>query len=125
MKSQRGFTLIEVVLFIIITSILVKTLFLTFSNTLTDMPDTHNDLVASQSARHCIEWFIGQRRLLGYSSVTSPSTTVPSFCTQPTGYNLAVSVVNTTLNSDANYKTVTVTVSGKGDAVSSVLLANY
>ncbi|MDX1902415.1 MAG: type II secretion system protein [Gammaproteobacteria bacterium] len=125
LKSQQGFTLIEVVLFIIITGLLASTLLLSFYTSLEKMPTVHQQMIAAQTARRCMEWFIGQRRMNGYSTIPCPSTSVPAFCTAPSGYTMSVNIVCTTLNSDANYKTVTVTVSGNGDAVLTTLLAAY
>ena len=72
-----------------------------------------------------MEWFTGQRQLNGYASITCPSSAVPAFCSAPSGYTLAVSITCTTISSDANYKTLTVTVSGDGNASLSTLFASY
>jgi type II secretory pathway pseudopilin PulG len=125
MKKQFGFTLIEVVLFIIVIGILGSTILISFNTILQTTPALLQNTLAGQTAKQCIEWFIGQRRLNGYSSITCPSSSVPSFCSTPTGYTLAVDIVCTTINSDANYKTITVTVSNRGDASLSTLVANY
>jgi type II secretory pathway pseudopilin PulG len=125
MRKQCGFTLIEVILFIMVMAIMAKVILLPIVEVNSGTPTSLRNLTAMQSANKCIEWFIGQRRLIGYSTVTCPSSTVPGFCSVPTGYTLAVNIVCTTINTDANYKTVTVTVGGLGNASSSLLLANY
>ena len=124
MKSQ-GFTLIELVIFIIVTSLMINALFLAYSTALLNAPLLLQNTIARQTARNCMEWFVGQRRLNGYSAFSCPSTAVPSFCTAPAGYTLSVNISCTTINSDANYKTITITVSGKCDAALTTLTANY
>jgi type II secretory pathway pseudopilin PulG len=125
LKKQAGFTLIEVVIFIVVTSILATTIMLAFTNALQKAPTFLNNMIATQTAKKCMDWYVGQRWLNGYSSISCPSTSVPSFCTAPSGYTLAVNVSCTTINSDANYKTITVTLSGEGDASLTTLVANY
>lgn len=128
MIKQTGFTLIEVLVLIIVSSLLATTILLSLATATNKMPKQLQNTIALQTARQCMEWFIGQRRLQfgnGYLSVTCPSSTVPAFCTSPSGYTLAVNISCTTINSDANYKTITITVTGKGNATLSALIANY
>ena len=122
MKKQIGFTLIELIVFIVIIGILGSTFFISFNNALNNTGSAQDNLKALQTATQCMEWFIGQRRLKGFSSLSCPSTSVPSFCTA-TG--LTVNIACTTLSSDSNYKTITVTVSGAGDATLTTLIADY
>ena len=121
--KQQGFTLIELVMFIVITSILASTILLALTTATQKIPTVHQNTVASQIAKQCMEWFMGQESLNGFSSLTCPNTSTPSFCTAPTGYSISTSVSCTTINTDTNYKTITVTVSGLGDASFSTLIA--
>lgn len=125
MARQEGFTLIEILLLIIVLGLLGSTMVLTLRNTMQQTPKVFNNLIALQTAKQCMEWFTGQRQLNGFTSITCPSTTVPSFCSAPSGYSLSVSITCTTINSDSNYKTLTVTVSGNGNATLSTLFASY
>lgn len=125
MKQHHGFTLIEIIIFIIITALLAKTILLVLNTAALNTPKILQNTIANETAQQCMEWFIGQRQLNGYSSITCPSTSVPSFCSAPTGYTVAVNIQCTTINSDANYQTITVTISGKGDAGLTTLIANY
>ncbi len=125
MKNEHGFTLIEVVMFILVTSLLATTILLSLVTVLRNIPTIHQEIVATQTAKRCMEWFIGQQSLNGFSTLTCPNTTTPSFCTVPTGYAISTNISCTTLNSDTNYKTITVTVSGLGDASFSTLIAAY
>ncbi len=123
MKINRGFTLIELLIFIVITSLFFSTGILALRTISNKLPVGHLSLLAMQAARQCVEYYNGQRFKNGYASITCPSTTVPSFCTAPTGYTLSVNVACTTIRGDANYKTITVTVSGLGNAQLTLLIA--
>lgn len=125
MKLQQGFTLIEIIIFIVVTTLMSSVLFLALTTSLTNIPNILQNAIATQTAKQCIEWFIGQRRLNGYAAFSCPSSSVPGICTAPSGYGLALNVSCTTINSDANYQTITVTVSGKGNATLTTLVANY
>jgi len=124
-KNQNGFTLIELILFILITGLLASTLLMAFYTALQKMPSVHQQMIATQSARRCMDWIIGQRKLNGLSSVACPSSSTPTFCTVPSGYTISVNITCTTLNSDANYETATVTIGGNGNATLTTLLAAY
>lgn len=124
MKRYRGFTLIELVIFIVITVILASTILLAFSSVLKAIPNVIQQSIANQTAQQCMEYFIEQRRVQGFSNVAT-GTTVPSFCTTPSGYTLSVNVATTTINTDSSYKTITVTVGGNGDAVLTTMIADY
>lgn len=122
---ERGFTLIEILLVIIILGMFGSAMVISLRNSVSQTPKLLNHAVALQTARQCTEWFIGQRQLNGFSSIPCPSTSVPSFCTAPSGYTLSVAISCTTISSDTNYKTLTVTVSGNGNATLSTLFASY
>ena len=125
MKKHNGFTLIELIIFIIITSLLASTVLLTFTTMLNKVPTMHYAITAVQTAKQCMEWFIGQRRMNGYSSLTCGSAPSPSLCSAPTGYTIANSITCPAINGDSSYLTITVTVSGLGDAVFTTLVADY
>lgn len=124
-KQLRGFTLIEILMFIVITGLLVNTILYAFTQLTRKTPNLFYQAVALQTARQCVDWLVGQRQVNGYSSISCPSSTTPSFCTTPSGYSLAINISCTTINGDNNYKTITATVSGNGSASLSTLLANY
>jgi Tfp pilus assembly protein PilE len=129
MKKLGGFTLIELILFITVTGILASTILLSTSALFVKTPSLQSNLVASSYVTQCIEYFIGQRRTFGYGTIPCPSTTIPSFDTALSGYTLTLNIACTTINTDANYKTLTVTVVGTGNntgsASSTVVFANY
>ena len=124
-----GFTLIELVIFIIVLGILAGGLLHAYSAVFLGTSNSSKMTVASGLAAKCISWYIGQRRIYGYSSINVSGVTVPSFCTAPTGYNITTSANNTTIPPDttSNYKTITVNVSygGVQQASEALLVANY
>ncbi len=123
--SQSGFTLIELIVFIVVTSILASTILLTMLTATQNTPAMHHQMIATETAEQCMEWFIGQRRMNGYSSLSCPSTPSPTLCSAPTGYTISTNISCTTISGDANYKTITVTVSGLGNALLTQLIGNY
>jgi type II secretory pathway pseudopilin PulG len=126
MKKSNGFTLIELIIFIIVIGLASATVLSGMDIILKTQHTTQDNDTAVQVASRCLEWYWGQNQMNGYSSITCPSTTLPSFCSAPSGFTTAVSVTCTTLYSEtsANYKTIAVAVTGKGTASLSLLLAN-
>lgn len=125
MKKISGFTLIELVMFIIITGLLASTILMALSLGTQSMPTIHQQTVATQTVQKCMEWFIGQRHINGYASLVCPNTTTPAFCTVPSGFSVSTNVACTTISSDASYKTITVSVSGPGSAALTTLIGDY
>jgi type II secretory pathway pseudopilin PulG len=128
-KSNNGFTLIEVIIFTIVMGIIGVTILASFNTLLKGMPTPWRQTVANQAAKNCLEWYLQQRYINGFSATTlnCPSTSVPSFCTVPNGYTISTNVACTQLYGDtgSNYKTITVTVGGLANATLAVLLAYY
>lgn len=125
MSRQAGFTLIEILVFIVVSSLLMSVILVGANTAMRDAPSTHNQWVAIQTARRCMEWFLQQRQLNGYSALTCPSTPSAAACSTPSGYSVSTSVACTTWNSDSGYKTLTVSVSGKSTATLSTQLGEY
>lgn len=129
MKHYQGFTLIELILFIIITSLLASAILLTFVGSLGNSPSLLQNVIATETVKQCAEWYLGQRRLNGYSAVSGSNCTNPlainGFCTVPTGYTLTGTCSQTTVRSDTEYETVTLTVSGAGNATITLLFGKY
>jgi prepilin-type N-terminal cleavage/methylation domain-containing protein len=131
-KKQRGFTLVELIIFIVITGLLASTILLSMRIALVSTPITHYQFIANQLANQCMEGFIGERHLLtsGYNNTNlacSPTPPLPSVCSSPTGYTTSAAITCTpTLSGDAtNSKTVTVTVTGLANATLTLLMAGY
>jgi len=128
-KKQKGFTLIEIVIFIVVMSIISVVILSTYTRLLKGLYVEHPETVAIKSATTCMEYFIGQRYISGYDATTLSCTTpfsLPAYCSsnQVSGYSVSVTC-NTDLVDSVNYKVFTVTVTGLGNATLSLLLANY
>lgn len=129
MKKHNGFTLIELVMFILITSILASSILLSYVGALGNSPTLLQNTIASQTVKQCAEWYLAQRRLNGYSNVSGAHCTNPltinGFCTKPAGYTLTGTCAPTTVRGDTNYETITLSVGGNGSASLSFLLGKY
>lgn len=125
MIKLRGFTLIEILVFIVVSSLLMSVILLGATTALTKTPSVHQQWVALRTAQTCMEWFLGQRRLNGYTALTCPSTPSASVCAAPAGYSISTNVTCTTWNSDTTYKTLTVTINGVSGATASVQIGDY
>lgn len=124
-SHQQGFTLIEILVFIVVSSLLMSTILLGAMTALRSAPGVHQQWVAMQTARQCMEWFLEQRRLNGYTALSCPSTPSASACSAPSGFSVSTSISCTTWNSDTSYKTITVTVSGLANASLSAQIGDY
>lgn len=124
-QYAAGFTLIEVLVFIVVSGLLMSTILLSATTALRESPSVHQQWVALQTARQCMEWFLDQRRLNGYAILSCPSTPSATACSAPSGYSVSTSVTCTTWNSDTEYKTITVTVSGLASASLSTQIGNF
>lgn len=127
MNKHTGFTLIELIIFIIITTILGVTIMLAFVYGLNRSPVASQNAIADLAAQQCAEWFIGQKDLNGYSSISCTNPNTPSYCSSnmPSGYTITTSCTSTTISADSNYETMTITVSGQGNATLNFVIGNY
>ncbi len=125
MKKSAGFSLIELIIFIVIMGIIVGGIIAGLMVTLNKTSSIEQQSPAVESASQCLEWYLSTRYSQGYESIACPSTTVPAVCTVPANYTIAVNVSCVSMYGSANYKQVVVTVGGKGNAVVSLIMANY
>lgn len=125
MKKMDGFTLIELIIFIIITALLSSTILLALSIGTQKMPAIHQQIIATQLAQKCMEWFIGQNSLNGYASLTCPNTSTPAFCTAPSGFTVSTNITCTTIAGEAGFKTISVSIGGLGNATLTTVIAEY
>ena len=136
MKSERrskGFTLIELIIFIVILAALSTVLASVFTNTLKGSPRAAAVAKVAELAQERMELILAKRGQVSFSSFTSsvfdPCTSVPA-STQgpcagvPSGYTVTSSL-QTNWNGDTNYKVVTVTVTSTGTYNLQYLVASY
>ena len=124
---MKGYTLIELVVFIVVISLSVSILlpFFFFSRYIRTNSDR---LTAQQLAQVRMELILSRRQIDGYDSFTDPcnDTSPPSECTALSGYSVTSNVDNADVTWSApNYKVITVTVSGNGAATLKSLVADY
>lgn len=124
-RNATGFTLIELVIFIVISAFLIAAVLLAGNTTLLKAPAISNQIAANMLAQQCMEWLLGNRRLNGYNIYSCPSTPTGTLCNSPAGYTVTPSVVCTTLGADSNFKTLTVVITGNGYATLQTLIAKY
>jgi prepilin-type N-terminal cleavage/methylation domain-containing protein len=127
-KKRNGFTLIEMIVFILISSILGSTLLVSLNSLLLKTPAIQNQQIATNLASQCMSWLQTQYRMTGYASFSCPTTLLANqstFCPATSGkFATTVTVICTTFNSDTNYKTINVSVSGPANANLSLLIAS-
>jgi Tfp pilus assembly protein PilW len=116
--KMRGFSLIELIVFILIISIVTAALMVSFETVLKNSPAGNRQTIAISLAEERMDLILGQKRLQGFSNFIDPCTLAspPAICTLPAGYSIAMpTIASVTLNGDSNYKVITVAVSGPGN----------
>jgi prepilin-type N-terminal cleavage/methylation domain-containing protein len=135
---QRGFTLTELIVVIVVIAFAGVALLQFFSLTRANAPTPAQITLAEQLAQERMELILGTRHTLGFNSIVDPCASgTPTPCTTVSGYTITVRGVPSGAPSpdnwpaDANplhFRQVTVTVTGPtGDQLSSLVavLGNY
>lgn len=109
-EFSSGFSLIELIVFIVIVGISVVAVLLSFQTLLTRSPNTNRQTVAIELAQGRMDVILGQYYQNGYSSFADicPGAAV---CQSLTGYTITSAITG------SDPKTITVTVSGLGSAI--------
>ncbi|MCK4870658.1 MAG: type II secretion system protein [Gammaproteobacteria bacterium] len=130
--KHKGFTLIELIVFIVVMALLAGSILIGYLTILKYVPKVGQQMAATQTAVSCMEWYLGQRYTKGFnfngqSCPGGADTNVPAYCSNllKSGYTLSTNINCTTIDSDPNYKLITVTVGGSADAKLSLLVADY
>jgi len=123
MNQESGFTLIELIVFIIIIGVIATGLFLAFNVSLEKQPDMQATEIANHLARQRMDIILGQRSMLGFSSYADPCPG-PAICNSVPGYAVSSSIQNNWGGNTA-YNIISVTVSGKANANLQTVVANY
>jgi len=111
-KLSPGFTLIELIIFIVIVGIAATAILLSFQTVLSKSPDTNKQTIATELAEGRMDLIIGQYYIYGLSSFSDICNgSSPAVCMTISGYTVSSSITGT------GPKTITVTVSGSGSAV--------
>ncbi|MDX2165304.1 MAG: prepilin-type N-terminal cleavage/methylation domain-containing protein [Gammaproteobacteria bacterium] len=113
-KISAGFTLIELILFIVIIGIAAIAVLLSFQTLLTKSPNTNRQTTAIILAQSRMDVIMGQYYQNGFASFSDICSggSPAAVCQTQTGYTITSSIIN-----NGASKTITVTVSGLGDAI--------
>jgi type II secretory pathway pseudopilin PulG len=124
----EGFSLLEVVVFIVVLGVLLAGLVAAFSSSLRLSPQAGElDLVA-ELAQQRMELILAQRRATGFPAFADPCVPGPgpAACVPPAGYTVASSIAAGWGGDPSNFKVVTVDVTGPSTtAGSAALVGNY
>ena len=123
-RQADGFSLIEVIVFIVVLGVLAAGLVVAFSSPLRNSPEAGRLDLAAELAQQRMELILAQRRATGFAGFTDPCPG-PAICTPPTGYTVTSSIVSGYGGDPTNYKVVTVSVSGTAAITVTALVANY
>lgn len=110
-KLSTGFTLIELIVFIVIMGIAVSAVLLSFQTLLSKSPQANQQTIALELAEGRMDVIMGQYYLNGFASFSDicPAAAV---CQTQAGYTISSSITGSSPT-----KTITVTVSGRGSAI--------
>ena len=122
MKTQRGFTLLEIIVLIVVLGIMSGGFFLAFSAASKGNDSAENITTALDAAQTRMEILLGWEKTHGYSSFTTDpcASSPPAACSVPSGYTVSANI-----SAQSNYKIVTVTVSGTAPASLTTWVYNY
>ncbi len=130
-RRQDGFSLIELIIFILVSSILSTALLAAFSTALKGPAQVSSSIQAMHLAVERMELILPQRQVLGFAAFSNPNAdpcmmgSTQLACTNiPAGYSVASSIA-ADWGGDTNYKVVTVSVSGVATTTLTTLVADY
>lgn len=133
LAAVAGYSLIELVVFIVVLGILGTALFTGFSTALMTSATSPAGIDATHLAQQRMELILAQKRRLGFAGFvstsfdpcTSPPPSTQPVCTViPAGYTVS-STLTANWGGNTNYKVITVSVTGKEQASLVALVANF
>ena len=131
MKKNRGITLIEVIIFIVIIGFVISSIFVAFNTTLQKTSTVNPQTTAIELANARMEIILGQRRMNGFTTLSDPCvSSPPAVCTIPagiTGFTVTSTISTLTIGGDSNYKSIDVLVTGPQNSRANLktLVASY
>lgn len=132
-KYYYAFTLIEVLILLIVVGIAATALTIPLTTTVR----AGSQLIDYSSATNLgdvrMNLILAQWRTQGYVSFNDPCSQAscngancsPAVCQTPEGYTVTGTITPYTFNTDAHYKMITVTVTGKGSSTLNMIVAEY
>jgi len=120
MSKQRGFTLIEMIVFILVLAITASASLLAYTNILAKSNQPGKILAASQLAHARMAIILQQRLVNGFASITDPCTAgvPPAACTGLAAFATSGGyVVTSSIPAAAGgVQTATITITGSGNS---------
>ena len=122
---MHGFSLIELIVFIVVIGIAVTAISIAFSTASQNDVGANAQTTANNIAAARMEFILGQASINGYLSFSDlcAGGSPPAVCTLPaalSAYTVSSSIAGTTIGGDSNYKIITVTVSGPQSAAATL-----
>lgn len=123
-KKAYGFTLIELIAFIIVIGIAATAVFISFNRIVTGSTRPDANQIAIDLAERRMELILGNRFIQGFVTFTDPCTggSPPAVCNTPSGYNVSATI---TTDPDPDFKTIEVVTTGMADASVTMRVATY
>ena len=117
MRNNHGFSLIELIVFIVVVGISLTGVMLAFTSALENNVGANPQTIAIHLAGARMGVILTQRRINGFDSVSDPCvTSPPAVCQSASGYTISSAISTYTISGDNNYKLIDVTVSGPQNA---------
>lgn len=125
--AQAGVTLIELIVFIVIAALLATGLIAAFTVSMKDTPKSNEITQALQIAQERMELILAYKQSKGFNALIDPCTLAspPAQCSPPPGYSVAVPFPFTNWNGSAEFKVVTVNVTGTQAITLTAIVASY
>ena len=125
--KQTGVTLVELIAFIVVAALLATGLIAAFTSAMRSTPKSGEITQALQIAQERMELILAYKKSKGFTALIDPCTLAspPAQCTPPSGYSVSVPFPFTNWNGSAEYKTVTVDVTGLQNITLTAVVASY
>ncbi len=126
LKHEHGYSLIELIIFIVVLGIIGVSLLMGLNTALKKLPNIQHYDTALNLAQGRLAFVTSQSLFRGFNSLSDPCASTPTLpiCSTPTGYTVSSTITNN-WGSQSDYKLVTVSVTGMGQASLSQLVTNY
>ena len=126
--NQSGVTLVELVAFIVIAALLATGLIAAFTSAMKDTPKSNEITHALQLAQERMELILAYKKSKGFTALIDPCTLAspPAQCTNiPSGFSAPTVAIVNNWNGSAEYKTITVDVTGLQAITLTAVVASY
>ena len=124
MKIKEGFTLIEVLIFIIIMGILGSMLISFYVIMARSSGFVGKQLEVCQLAVQCMEWHLGKKSISGFNGLEDRENEMEKFCSS-TSHKLDAKIYPMNIENDPNFRLIIIKVSGYGNSTLSTIVSDY